>query len=721
MATYLVEGLGLLRRFRGITPKYTRLAAETVGIDGGGGNYGQNSGGFDHLGFSALTSYRKKIAPEDAAIILAGKIVYKGETLDQTDLGGLKYTHAWNGTHAIANDGAEITLMPQLPEGVTDNGSWRWETGEKTRDITVKADHSYIYRVHYTCDNGAEAVRAFSIAVAGDCEADITLPEITVDGVITVDTVMNVYYGENVILYVGNSSGYTNDYRWDNGYTGGSVIVIPNITTSRTYTCQYTNQGGHVTETRFHITVDKVRQYISVNGIENEANETTLLRHTGVVCRLQVPETANPEDVVWHDGTTGLTYAIESLENDMEAVATFEGTSYVFKMNVKASEYSYYDILTQDKGYSIVSSKEEMAALAADHYFVMASDDADLLIGLKNAPHNGNKALFFQAAVDPVSDLSKVFTVEPYNGGICLRNIDYDGLLLQTERDRPDQLRTHDQPLPCEWTLLMHNYDGNAWTIENGKYSGNWLGLWTPAHGYVNGEEIACNKKGEDMAHLQFFAISRERFHNAFLASGTKNIDATPFIINPAFMGNGLGWNISGTWGNQRYNGAVEVWHSNNFAFTQTLSGLPTGTYTVTCQMVNGESSNTGYLFAASAGRTEKAVVSASCKGSSFDAERDKMVASTKYGKLSVEIPVTDGTLQFGIKEPSAGTTWLVWDNFHLAYDVESGNGISSVSNRKDSSRGIYTLAGQKIADSLDETDNLQRGIYIVGGKKIVK
>lgn len=708
------RALGYYEGVRGITPKYTRMAAETVGIDGGGSNYGQNSGGFDHLGFSVLTSYRKKIAPEDAPLILTGQIQYQGKTLNQTDLGGLKYTHVLDGSHAIANDGAEITLMPLLPEGVADNGSWRWETGETTRNITVKADHSYIYRVHYICDNGADAVRAFSIAVAGDCEADFIRPEITVDGVITTDTVVNVFYGESVILYVGNSSGYTNSYRWDNGYTGGSIITIPNITTSRIYTCQYMNQGGHISEIRFHINVDKVRQFIEVNGIEKQSNETSLLKHTEVVCRLQIPETDNPEDVVWHDGSKGCTFTVESLENNMNAVATYEGDDNVFTLNVKTGDYSYFDILSLDNGYSIITSKEEIASIADSHYFVMASDDADLLIGLKNASHNGNKALFFQSPVNPVTDLSKLFTVEPYNGGICLRNVDYDGLLLQTEMNRADQLRTHDQPVPCEWALLLNNYDGNAWTIENGKYMGNWLGLWTPSHGYIDGEEIACNKKGDDIAHLQFFAISKERFHRDFLSATDGTVDATPLIVNPDFTGNGIGWNISGTWGNQRYNGAVEVWHSTNFAYTQSLAGLPNGKYTISCQLVNGEGSNTGYLFATSSGNMEKAVVSASCKGSNFDAERDKMTANANFAKLSVEVEVTDGTLQFGIKEPSSGTTWLVWDNFRITYNAES-TGVESIYSVEKNSNAIYNLAGQRIADIP------LHGFYIKNGKKVLK
>src|SRR5699024_9556260 len=34
--------------------KYLDIAVETRGIEGGGGNYGENSGGFDALGFGTL-------------------------------------------------------------------------------------------------------------------------------------------------------------------------------------------------------------------------------------------------------------------------------------------------------------------------------------------------------------------------------------------------------------------------------------------------------------------------------------------------------------------------------------------------------------------------------------------------------------------------------------------------------------------------------------------
>ena len=297
--------------------------------------------------------------------------------------------------------------------------------------------------------------------------------------------------------------------------------------------------------------------------------------------------------------------------------------------------------------------------------------------------------------------------------------MDYDGLLLQTEWDRPDQLRTHDQPLACEWTRLLLTYSDGSWTVENGRYPGNWLGLWTPANGYRDGEEIGCNKTGNDISRLQIFAIEKKVFNYDYLTTNvspeTGEADATPLIANPQFTGNGYGWAISGSWGNQRYNGAVEVWHSTNFHYTQTLSGLPDGQYTLTCQMVNGEGQNTGYVYATSGDATLTATVSQSCAGSNFDAQRDRMAASASYALLGIDIDVVGGTLTFGIREPSANTTWLVWDNFKLTYRGNTIDGIGKIAEDRYPTKGIlYDLQGRRIHSVP------KKGIYIKDGKMFI-
>ena len=229
---------------------------------------------------------------------------------------------------------------------------------------------------------------------------------------------------------------------------------------------------------------------------------------------------------------------------------------------------------------------------------------------------------------------------------------------------------------------------------------------------------MACNKTGTDIGQFQIFAIKKSRFHNDLLAGATVEnpIDATPLVQNPAFIGNSWAlWNVTGTFGNQRFNGAAETWHSTDFSMQQTLK-VPSGYYTVTTQMANGEGVNTGYLYATSGETTVTDVVEQCCAGSNFDAERDKMNNPT-YGLLSVEIYVTEGEdLTFGIKEPTNGTTWLVFDNFTLTYTGSVSTSIEGVNtDSATADNSIYDLAGRKM-----QTTALPKGIYIQNGRKFI-
>lgn len=696
---------------RGVKMQYSEAAAGATCPDGGGGNYGQKSGGFDDIGFSTLCNWRPSVTAEEGITPLHGDIIYKGVTYsNQTNLGGLKYTFENVPTRAIPADGSDITLIPQLPADAEDSGNWLWETGETTRQITVKADRSKLYRVTYTAANGAKSQQSFAIAVAGDGFQEELSPEITVDGVVEKVSEKTVLEGTQVTLYAGGITGWWSDYLWDNGGKSGA-IVIPSLTESRTYTCQRANQGGVVSEQKFRINVVPAIQQI--DGMD--ANETYVLAGSSVTLKLQIPAYAFGESVTWSNGSHGNTLIVNDINEDQTLTATYEGKTYTYNIYVKQQNHSYYSMLSTANGYQLVSSPAQIEQLTSTHYFVMTSDEADLLIGLDKGKQNGNMALYYQTPVNPLADLSKVFTVETNGDGFSLRNVDYDGLLLQTENNKPYNLRTNDQPYTCEWTRLLMNYKNSTWTVENGKYPGNWLGLWTPENGYVDGEEIALNKTGDDITHMQLFAISKDRFLQDYIKGSSTPCDITPLLQNPAFQNaNGFGWTLTGTWGNQRYNGAAEVWHSANFDISQTITGLPDGQYTVTCQMVNGEGDNTSYLYATSGSDTQKAVVSQSCKGSDFDTQRDKMAKDAEYGKLSVTLNVTDGTLSLGVKEPSDGNTWLVFDNFTLTYNGSDVNGITTIENDKSANGKIYDISGRLIQGKP------QKGIYIMNGKKIV-
>ena len=723
---------GYYEGLRGVKLQYADKAAAILCPDGGGGNYNVNSGGFDHLGFSSLTNYRPLIDKADAITPLSGDIIYKGETLkNQTNLGGLKYKY-WRGpSNAIPADGADITLIPQLPFGTTDTGNWLWETGETTRQITVKADHSYIYRVTYTAENGAKSTAAFAIAVSGDAQADPMRHEITVNGEVESTTEKTILSGTGVSLYAEATTGWTDDYLWDNG-AKGNTITLNSITQSRNYTCQYANQSGAVSEVHFQLNVVPARQHIYVDGSDMMASEAEVFPGSDVTLELEVPGGTDPNSINWSDGSHGsfLTVPVVSADGSpLTYTATYLGETYTYTISLKDAHFSYFtDLLTPANGYVHITTLEQLDEALESSYFILCADEADLMLRLENGKQNGNRALYYRNAISPLQDLLTVFTIEAFEGGYCIRNIDYDGLLLQTEANAPWNFRTHDQPYPISWARFLLTSTAGTWTIQNGTYPGNWLGLWTPFNGYRDGEELACNKTGDEVGHFQLFAIPRARFHADYLSMlvnipDGKPVDATPLIANPAFEGNSWAlWNVTGTFGNQRFNGAAETWHSTDFSMQQTLTGLPNGIYTVSCQMANGEGKNTGYLFATASGQTTQAVVKQSCASSNFDAERNKMAANANYGLLSVETIVGEnGELTFGIKEPTNGTTWLVFDNFRLTYNGPVPNGISRQTVNNEPTNGQwFDFSGRQISNAPYSKRTMSKGLYIIGHRKVI-
>ncbi|MCR4994402.1 MAG: alginate lyase family protein [Bacteroidales bacterium] len=712
---------GYYEGLRGVKMQYADKAAEALCPDGGGGNYNLNSGGFDHLGFSSLTNYRPLIDPSQAITPLSGDIVYKGVTYaNQTNLGGLKYKY-WRGpSFAIPADDADITLIPQLPEGTEDTGQWQWETGQTSRQITVKADKSYIYRVTYTAANGAQSRQSFAIAVAGDAQADPMVQEITVNGEIERTTEKTILSGTSVILYAEAATGWTDDYLWDNGATG-TIVTLNNVLESRNYTCQFANQSGAVSEAHFTLNVVPAWQHIIVDGGDLKASSVEVFPGANVVLQLEVPGGTDPQAITWSDGSHGYSIELPSVQEAATYTAEYLGTTYNYTIGLKESDFTYYtDILTPANGYTHITAVEQLDEALENHYFVLCADEADLMLHLADGQENGNKALFYENAVSPLTDTSVLFTLEPFEGGYCLRNVDYDGLLLQTEMNAAWNIRTHDQPYGISWARFLLQPTGNAWTVENGTYPGNWLGLWTPDNGFADGQELACNKTGDEVASYQLFAISKELLHRQLLKDATPEapIDATVLIQNPAFEGNSwVLWTVTGTFGNQRFNGATETWHSTDFSMQQSLQGMPAGRYVVSCQMANGEGENTGYLFATASDATDMAVVKQSCAGSDFDAQRNQMATYPKYGLLQVEANVgADGVLTFGIKEPTNDTTWLVFDNFRLTYYGGAEDAIGQIHTTGAANPAtVYDLAGRTVPRAL-----LRKGVYIANGRKVV-
>ena len=706
---------GYYEGLRGVTLPYADMAARVIGADGGGGNYGTTSGGFDHLGFSTLTSHRKPIDKAQAIVPLSGDIIYKDSTYkNQTNLGGLHYTYVSGATQAIARDTASIVLMPQLPDSVADSGHWLWNTGQTTRRITVKADHSYVYRVTYTAANGARSQQAFAIAVAGDAPADSLTPSITYNGTTVQDSTVTVLSGSEVILKADAQTGWTNTRLWDDGVTA-ATLTLPHVVTSRTYVYQYANMAGAVSRQHFHLNVVPALQQVSVGGSTMAGGEAQVFAGDSVTLTLVLPFYAADDSLVtWQDGTHGTTLPLGAVSHSGDYTATYHGLTFTFHVGLKEDNFSYYKLLDAEKGYTRVTGKEQLADLAPHHYFAIAADEADLLAGLAAGKMNGNQAMYYQAPADPEQDYRQLWALEPMDSAYCLRNKGYDGLLLQTEYNAAFNMRTHDQANAISWARFLFERDATGWRVENGTYAGNWLGLWFPEHGYTAGEEMACNKTGGNTGHFQLFAIARNTvFRHILDQSDSTPKDLSSAIVNPNFdCGTVGGWTATGSWGNQNSD-MLESWHSKGgFHLEQTVTDLPNGEYTVTVQMANGDGANDAYLFATAAGHTGKAVVKQSCVGSNYKTERQKMLDSSDYGKLQVKATVTDGTLTLGIHE-SGTNNWICFDHFTLLFNSQA-TGIRTAETNAPKSQAIYDLQGRRLSRAP------RKGVYIINGKKHV-
>ncbi len=246
-----------------------------MGIDAGG--QGSTSGGYDHLGYSVLMNTRDSIADRaKAPVELQAKMVVEGKTVMHNELGMLNNTFA---TTALKNRGVAvgtvITLSPVLPEGTEDTGNWLWDTGDTTRELTITANTSHIYRVRYTNVYGVESEQSYSIAVLGDGQPTPLSATITTDGQSLSKQDVEVEYGQTVTLTLKTSAGYGN-FEWENGVKTESV-TLQNVVRDRRLTACFVNQAGRRNYMTFNIkvvTTDPV-------GIKTEetSNHTPVSNH----------------------------------------------------------------------------------------------------------------------------------------------------------------------------------------------------------------------------------------------------------------------------------------------------------------------------------------------------------------------------------------------------------------------------------------------------------
>ena len=313
MRPYWGTVIGHYCGIKGVKMPFSEQAYKEMGIDAGG--LGATSGGYDHLGYSVLMNTYNHgdngIYNPNPPTELQPTVSYGGKTYKQNDLGGLTNTYQTTTVNKRGlAAGTEVTLSPQLPEGEEDTGKWQWNTGETSREITITANSSYIYRVTYTNASGAVSQLCFPIAVLGDCHESNVTQSITYSGTTVSDSIIVVKRGASVTLKLDCAEGWGN-FLWDNNKTTQSISVT-GIKQNKVVRGCFQNQGGQKTWRTF---------YIYVNDLEADAsrlveNNTYLIHHIdadtyltnqeGIVSFLPLDE-ANPKTQQWyieHSGTT---------------------------------------------------------------------------------------------------------------------------------------------------------------------------------------------------------------------------------------------------------------------------------------------------------------------------------------------------------------------------------------------------------------------------------
>ena len=296
----------VIGHYQGVLGKdmpYSEMAYANLiknGPDGGG--QGSTSGGYDHLGYSVLMNYRDhKATAEEVPTLLAPKMVVGNDTLSHNELGGLVNTFKTNNNTGVAK-GTVIQLLPQLRNGSEDSGQWQWNTGETTRNLTVTANESYVYRVCYTNKHGVKSYLCFSIAVQGDCEPTPVEVSATYNGVTATDSI-TIFYDDAITLKATSKDGF-GSFAWSTGATN-SNITVKNLRNDTLFTVAFKNQGGAISYDTIRVHLKYFRPQMAVNG-KVKVDTVQCLCQPGdkVAFAPYVPSTFKDIRFQWSSGST---------------------------------------------------------------------------------------------------------------------------------------------------------------------------------------------------------------------------------------------------------------------------------------------------------------------------------------------------------------------------------------------------------------------------------
>jgi len=495
--------IGHYEGVKGVAMTYSHLMRSLESVDAGGGNYGQTSGGFDHLGFSTLMSYRpEKALPSQVPTLLEPQIIYNGKTYNQNELGGLVNTYNLTANPAVTQ-GSILKFSPQLPDNITDTGNWKWNTGAVTRELEVTVNNSALYRVTYTNAAGVESTQVYSIAVTGDCTPDVLTPLITVNGVDYADTIITIMPLTPFTLSANSSAGGTRwgTYKWDTGATTASINVM-NISSEHVYSVAYTNQGGAKTTLNFHINLSLIAPALSINnGTVQNTNTAIITAGQSVELKPRVQSGKDNGVWEWSNGSSTQNLLFENIQETGHYSVT-----YTFDSNEYSLDFHIYVIIMNK-------------TINNGNYFIKNASDGKYLT------NTGSSAPVFDNLSE--NDLEQGWT-------IAKDGTRYKIVSMSDNRFLNEYGVFSLNPYYSTWnTYTLHGVDnGNLYAIQNGGSAGT--NYWT----IDNSSETINGKGATAMSVLPFEIVpyqitgisNTENFKNRVYPNPASNL----LIVNIA-------------------------------------------------------------------------------------------------------------------------------------------------------------------------------------------
>ena len=391
------------------------------------------------------------------------------------------------------------------------------------------------------------------------------------------------------------------------------------------------------------------------------------------------------------------------------------------------------ELLNGDSRYSKVEGS--MPENLSDYFFIITPKAQDLMIRLEPGDEQdrgkaGYKTWWYRTPADPMTDLYLVWTIEANNGanghavGYSFRNVAESSFLMQTESSNASYFfRTHDNGNgDPQWSQFLLAYDqaSQSWTIENGKYPGNFVGVWKDDADPSDGAETAANKTGSRVEQFVFYKIPKKDFAAAMIEKGVTDLTFMITGADCSTQRNG-GWTLTGNVGtnsDQHWSGTTNTYlepcnwgaSSWNCGISQTVTSLLDGVYRLTAA---GRAS-TGATISLFANEKTETFASTEAAGGTIatdGTEWESVQAGIDAGKSfanggqgrgwsyeSIEVTVA-GALNLGVVSSSnAEHNWCSIDNFKLEY--VRGISTDELKPAKEAALAEITAAYQPIYDN---------------------